>query len=399
VLYPLLAVAQGCGLAWLCAWLWPRLPARPWARLLRAGLLLLVAVAGVLYLGGTLRAGLAAKNKAETRTQAIHAVNTLAHELGLKGATVGIASELQIHPLDLRQLDKELLYRLEPAADLICHPGQHDLLVLPSNDGSALVRQAADRLTQEGVPHAELGEGALLQPQAPIVEPGVLVAAPPPGYEGPDGCAPGTSSERETWPPAPLAIGDWEAPIPDRHRPDETPAKPWRVTPACAEAEDWRIVQEQTATYSRLQERGARLQMAVRGSVQTAPCTLAPGAYRLRWQARSEGADRTHALLQVTVWEHPPGLEPRKIRTRVLRVGPSWAQHYELVRVTRSMPLSLELEWIDGPGAPQLDEGQPEIALTLQSQVRLQTEPTPSVGKTIVAAWENTLDRLLGREQ
>ena len=403
LLYPLLAVAAGCGLVWLCASLLCWLPARSWTRWVRAGMWLLVAVAGLLYLGSAIRGSLAIKNRAETRTQAIHAVNALAQELELEGATVGLASELHIHPLDLRQIDAELLYRLEPTADLLCNPGTYDLLVLPINDGTTITRLAVRALRRDNaagiVPGVELDGNVLRLGQDPIVDPGILVVAPGETYERPSGCGE-PAAEEGGWPPAPLEIRDWEAPIPDRHRPDETPLHPWRAVDACAEALNWRITEDKTATYSRLQERGTKMQLAVRGSVQTRPCTLSPGTYRLYWQARYTGTPDAlldAALIQVTVWAHPPGQSPTQVHTRVLRLGPARARHYELVRLTRDTPLSLEIEWLDGPGAPDLKAGQPQTTLTLIPEVRLQAEIEPDVGQAFVGAWRNTVQRLSGR--
>jgi hypothetical protein len=359
-------------------------------------LILLAAVAGVLYLGSTIRASRAVRNTTETRTQAMHAVNALVQELELEQATVGIASELQLPPLDLRQIDAELLYRLQPAAELVCQPELYDVLVLPSSGGTALTQQAVHTLSQENVPHVELREGESLAQQSPSIQPGILVAVPTTEHPRPEGCAP-PRPEAEEWPPARLDIGDWEATIPDRHRPDEIPAHAWQADPACTDTLNLRILEDWTAAYSRLQEKGQKMQLALRGSVQTAPCSLAPGTYRLQWRARGERLGPDRSLLQVSVWEHPPDQPPRRVQTRVLQVRQAWTRHSEQVRVMRSISLSLKIEWLDGPGSPDLQEGQPKTALILEPKVQLHAEPKPPLGQALKLAWQNTFHRLVRR--
>jgi hypothetical protein len=81
----------------------------------------------------------------------------------------------------------------------------------------------------------------------------------------------------------------------------------------------------------------------------------------------------------------------------VLRVRQVWAVHYELVQVSHPLPVSVEIRWLDGPGAPLLKEGQPQVSLLLEPQVSVQQEPDLSLGRTLVAAWQTTVDRLVWR--
>jgi 4-amino-4-deoxy-L-arabinose transferase-like glycosyltransferase len=405
-LYPLLAVAQGCGLVWLCTrffdWLAARQSSRVLLRAIRVGTLALIALAGVLYMGNALRFSATVKNQVETRTLAVREVNALFQELELEQGTVGVAAELHVHPLDLRQIDTELLYRPAPTEELICGPDRYDLLVLPSNDGSQLTRQAVRALREAGVPLVELGKGKALASDGTIVNPGLLVVAPTADMERPDDCPPLSDQEPAEWPPEPLRILDWEAPIPDRHRPDEIPPQPWDAATACTEHLPWLVQEDQTATYSRLQERGQKMQLGVRGSVQTAPCRLESGTYRFQWNARLFCPGDTcpgneYSSLEISVWAHPPGQPPERIRTRVLRVKQIWLLHYELVQVSRSLPVSVEIRWLDGPSAPHLKEGQPQVSLLLEPQVTVQQEQDLSLGRSLVAAWRTTVDRLFWR--
>jgi len=61
------------------------------------------------------------------------------------------------------------------------------------------------------------------------------------------------------------------------------------------------------------------------------------------------------------------------------------------------MPVSVEIHWLNGPGAPHLAKGQPQISLLLDPQVTVQQEPDLSLGRSLVAAWQTTVDRLVWR--
>jgi hypothetical protein len=177
--------------------------------------------------------------------------------------------------------------------------------------------------------------------------------------------------------PPPLDIGDWEAPISDRYRPDKVPPHPWQAAPACGGKLPLLIVEDRTAAYSRLQERGQKMQLALRGRVQTAPCKLAPGRYSVQWRAYREHELPAHTQLQVRVWEHPPGDPPRVLHTGVVQAKKSWMRYTEQLHVRRGMPYSLEIRWLDGPGYPDIVDGQPQIALTLDPRVQIEAETTP----------------------
>jgi hypothetical protein len=193
-----------------------------------------------------------------------------------------------------------------------------------------------------------------------------------------------------------------DVPIPDHHRPIQTPVHPWQAAHACGETVNWRITEDRAAAYSRLQERGSRLQIAVRGSVRTAPCTLSPGIYRFQWEAEIEraGSERgapDPSLLQVSVWEHPPEQPSQMVRARFVQIDQEEAEHYELIRVTRSTSLSLEIRWLNGPGAPAVEGGEPTTALALSPQVRIREEAAPSLGQRIAVAWHDTVYRFVRR--
>jgi hypothetical protein len=331
----------------------------------------------------------------DVRTRAVDALNALVQEWDLSGATVGIASELHFHPLQLRQIDTELLYRARPAAELVCQPAAHDILVLPLNDGTPLTAQAVEALTRKDVPHvAVLARGASPW-HAQVGVQNILIAAARTRASPPQAChaPPGGSEEKA---PAPLAIGDWEAPIPDRLRPDESLPRPWEAAPVCPDVLPVRIVEDQVARYSRLQAHGLKMQITLRGRLRTEPCKLSPGFYSMRWRARSERPMSHPALLAVSVWEHPPGREARVVHSRLVQTGPDWTDRTEWLRVTRGIPLSLEIRWLDGPGYPDLEEGEPRTALSLAPQVWLQ-ETDPPLGQALATNWRDTLYRLVGR--
>ena len=144
------------------------------------------------------------------------------------------------------------------------------------------------------------------------------------------------------------------------------------------------------------------MQLGLRGSVQTAPCKLEKGVYRFEWSARLGCAEGrcdggNYSQLQVSIWEHRPGQPPEQIRTRILSAGQSWEVHAERIQVSHPNPVSIQVRWLDGPGAPHLVEGQPQISLLLTPKVALQQEPDLSLGQRLVLAWQNTVRQLARR--
>jgi hypothetical protein len=242
---------------------------------------------------------------------------------------------------------------------LVCQPSSHDILILPTGQqagaGALLAGQAYELWGRQGT-----------------LAGGLWVVRIRPDSETPAGCASLTMGGPEPKQPEPIERLDWEAPIPERHRPAEVPPHPWQAAAPCAADPLLLIVQDRTAEYSRLQERGTKMQLALRGQVQTAPCKLVPGSYTYTWRAHLEHAPTTHAQLQVSVWAHPPGYPPRLLSTRLVSGQQEWARYDEPFDLLRGMPVSLEIQWLDGPSYPVLVDRQPEVALTLAPKVQLR---------------------------
>jgi hypothetical protein len=117
------------------------------------------------------------------------------------------------------------------------------------------------------------------------------------------------------------------------------------------------------------------MQVALRGSVHTAPCKLMPGSYTFQWRAAIDHAGTAHSQLEVSVWEHPANRAPRLLSMRVVHAEQDWVVFDEPFGVIRGMPVSLKIRWLDGPGYPEIVDGQPQIALTLDPKVYLVSAP------------------------
>ena len=124
VVYPVLALLFGLGVQGGTRFLWKQ---KVWGR--GVALVVLVGIALVLgqYSTRALRVGWGMWNRVETRSQAVLAVNAQFDTSFFP--TVGIASELRLHPIDVARLDGA--YLVAPALELLETPDTYDALILP----------------------------------------------------------------------------------------------------------------------------------------------------------------------------------------------------------------------------------------------------------------------------
>jgi hypothetical protein len=69
--------------------------------------------------------------------------------------------------------------------------------------------------------------------------------------------------------------------------------------------------------------------------------------------------------------------------------------HYELVHLTRSIPVSLEIDWIDGPGAPEIIEGEPQLSLVFKPRAEVLPDRELSLRQSLAEAWKTSAGRVV----
>lgn len=187
ILYPLVAVAIGCASATIAQWLWQATENRRWAWAARGLATILIAGLGLWHIGGTIQEARQIQQTQETRSAAIADVNELIAQYPLDTSTIGVASELQIHPLDLRRIDQANLYALAPAQQLVCAQDQYGLLVLPADPAQAQVRHYLETLDPARIWYRKPQPG-MVTAERPLVNPAIAVVLPRAGAGAPAGC-------------------------------------------------------------------------------------------------------------------------------------------------------------------------------------------------------------------
>lgn len=488
ILYPIVAVAIGCAGAWSAQWLWRLSRGQRWAWASRGLLAILIAGLGLWHIGGTIQETRQIRQTQETRSAVIDAVNALIARYQLDTRTIGVASELQIHPLDLRRIDQASLYALAPAQQLVCAQDQYGLLVLPAEPAQAPLRQYLETLDPARIWYQRPQPG-MVTAERPLVNPAIAVVLPQAQAGAPAGCeatialadlvasadfpirthidrealvmrsagtvstpfytllpgryqalveasgspafaiypdltitvlnregsaaitrpvsqtvtlgatfaattvafelrepaqvaievryandaldrvqnqdrnayiaavalqpAPGQAAAAPASPAAPMPL-----PVPRAADPATVPPCTSRLALLPAN-----LVTAEHATLLPTQQ----WQLAMRGSLETAPCRMPAGQYGLRWLGQGT---RDPAMMRVAIQVHDqPGAPPRPAQSRVLLMVREQIEWYEIVSLDRETVVSLRLEWLDGAAYPGLELRNLRIAPTVEVRV------------------------------
>ncbi len=267
VIYPLAAVAAGCGVVLLYQILVRLESSRKDSK--RAASRSFAALATLLPLAGLASAVTQAWSRSslpETRTQAILGLNDRIEGAGMAEAKVGIAEEARIHALDLARLHGSFVVR--PYLDLLCDApsGAYDFILTAERFDALSVRnkEIADLLnsvTSGASPHEEsIGLGRPVSLDEISINPAMIIL---------EGRSQTSAPAVECWPPIPFS--------------------------EMAMTDDYQV---SSAGY---------LEMTSAGALTTPPLDLAPGSYAFVWRARGTRADGSMAKLKVTLLEYGPG--------------------------------------------------------------------------------------------
>ncbi len=310
IVYPIIAVAVGCGAvqaARVAHELLGDLGLR--SRLARGAVVVVLAVASLLYLGTSLRTGREIRSAVDTRTLAISTVNELFEKERLRTGAVGIARSLRIHPLDLQRIDLGILYRVRPESKLLANFADYDVLVIPS-DTTPDAAPEHEPLLAGAYALEELADHGVRRIGSRIVNPGILVAMPRDPVSG---------------------------------RADRPPEQTMRP-PTCGRTIGMSALEELTKAHARLTE--DELEIAIRGTVTSSPCRLAAGSYSFSWRGSAAQEVVTAQLI-----EHLTAADTRVLAERNLLLKEKPFVFFDLVHLAGPADVSLRIQWRRGPGA------------------------------------------------
>ncbi len=267
VLYPLAAVAAGCGVILLYQILARFESSRKLST--RAASRSFAALATLLLLAGLASAVAQAWSRSslpETRTQAILDLNERILSAGPGDTKVGIAEEVRVHALDLARLRAP--FDVAPYLDLICdaRSGAYDFILTARRFRSGAQREGkiADLLNDLTATIAPGGRSEIGGPFLSLDDisgnPAMIIL---------NGSDLSSAPAVECWPPIPFS--------------------------EMAMTDDYKV------------SGSGFLEMLSAGAVTTPAFDLSPGTYAFTWRARGTRADGSMAKLKVTLLEYGPG--------------------------------------------------------------------------------------------
>ena len=186
-MYPLAAIAFGCGAIEVYRLIARLRPRRPKLATALHALLSAVLAASLVYLdGATLAAAWSAWSTPETRTQAVRQLDGLVTASESPQPVLGIASELRVHDDDLRPLT--VPHIVLPTSVLVCHSGALQAIALGANHAAYYpegtykaerLNNLVNGLSALDPPVAIIGDSSPLYLDLFSVDPGVLLFALP----------------------------------------------------------------------------------------------------------------------------------------------------------------------------------------------------------------------------
>ncbi len=158
--------------------------------------------------------------------------------------------------------------------------------------------------------------------------------------------------------------------------------------PKCEHELELVVIEDIASEHSHIKHN--MLEMSLRGTISTSPCTLTPGAYHFKWTGRGNGD-----IVKVQIVEYLPTGNAKIINERQVLLQNQTIDWYDLVDVKSPTEISFRLQWVNGPGYP-VDKDDQRLYLSPTVALQEHTDGQLRIGEAVQRAWQDLINDLRG---